>query len=287
MDVLSAIEVISAAIKCFKEGIELISKATEHYEKYRKTSLPEKKDKVTFQSNVIHVNAGQPSGKIWNPSGFVSLYISNQLYYSELQQSRLQQNYCIKINPFYDTQNLNQLPSVILEHPRDSLIVIRNNYTDNYLTLQFEMLNIIPGNDSLCYRMSCRVKCDIALNDYMKITNALLDDNVTEIMKAYEKYQQPVFISTDRLELEARILQEKGYSHISYKKIDMGYGLDLPLGLKQLVIGIPDEYPRKAPTVVLIYNNTFEEIEFENDWDSFLTIGHIVTAIKNKEQTLC
>lgn len=287
MDPLTVFEIITATIHCFKDGMDLIFKATEHYEKYRKKPLPERRNQITFQSDVIRVYARHTLGNIKKQSGYVSLYISDQLYHSGLQRGMLQQNDLLKISPFYDTEDLSQLPSIILEHPKDSLIVIRSNYKNNYLTLQFEMLNIIPGNDDLCYRMWCQAKCDLTTADYATIANSLLAETVMEIMRAYAKYQKPVSESIDRLELEARILREQGYSNISYQKVDMGYGLDIQLGSKKLVIGIPDEYPRKAPTVVLVQDDSYAEIEFEADWEPFMTIGHIVTAIKNEEQKLC
>lgn len=287
MDPLTVFEIITATIHCFKDGMDLFFKATEHYEKYRKKPSPEKRGQIIFQSDVIPVYAHPAPGNIKKQSGYVSLYISSQLYYPGLQRGMLQQNDLMRINPFYDTEDLSQLPSIILEHPKDSLIVIRSNYKNNDLTLQFEMLNIIPGNDDLCYRMSCQAKCDLTSADYVTIANSLLEETVTEIMRAYAKYQKPVSESIDRLELEARILREQGYTNISYKKIDMGYGLDIQLGFKKIVIGIPDEYPRKAPTVVLIHDDSYVEIEFETDWEPFMTIGHIVTAIKNEEQKLC
>jgi len=59
----------------------------------------------------------------------------------------------------------------------------------------------------------------------------------------------------------------------------MGYGLEIRLGKNRLIIGLPFDYPKKAPTVVQINGQSYRQIEFENNWDPFLTIGHIVNAI--------
>lgn len=279
MEPLQTIVSITEVINCFNEGLTLISKFSEHYEKWSVKKHNKKNSLNSIDYDIINIKPKQVLPKPKSSNDNISVYMSEPLFNIESCRNSIVQTRNISIEPFYDDKRLNELSSVMLTHQRDSIIVIRNNYNAKLLTIQLDMLNIVPGNDDICYRISYKIKCDLKENNYKEITTSLLQNVISEIIKTYHKYQQTVRTCLDRLELEARILNQMGYTNVTYQQVEMGYGLFMHSGTKEFIIGIPLEYPRKAPTIVEMHGDSYRQIEFENTWEPFLTIGHIVKAI--------
>lgn len=288
MGVVETINIISDIIKCFNEGLGILFKFNEHYDSWKEKRLIKKENQISLYCNLIDIMTDQKVLRCKETAfNSVLLYMSDPLYDMEFCKNKLLKEYNLNVKHFKDEKELKQLSSVILEHPKDSIIVIRNNYRKKGLTLQFEMLNIVPGNDNLCYTMTCKSKCNLRNGDYKRIANELLESVIIEIMQTYQKYQQTVVKSMNRLELEARILTRMGYTDFIFKQIDMGYGLEIKLENRKLILGIPYDYPQKPPTVVLLCNGSYKEVKFGNNWETLFTIGHIVTAIEEGEKERC
>lgn len=279
MEIFQTIVNIKEIINCFNEGFTFISRFNEHYEKWTANKHNAKTPAVSINYDAINIRSCKVLPKSKSTDDNILVYMSRQLFNIESCRNRVMQSTNIRVEPFCDDKKLEEFSSVMLEHQKESMIVIRNEYKNSSLTLQLDMLNIVPGNDDICYRISYKAKCGLIENNYKDIATSLLENVVAEIIKTYRKYQQTVGISRERLELEARILNQMGYTDIIFKQVKMGYGIEIQSGRKKFIIGIPFNYPKEAPTVVQIDDHSYRQIEFESDWEPFLTIGHIVKAI--------
>lgn len=278
MEALTVIEIIKGITECIKEGMDMLSVFNEHYQHFSR-KIRRKENSYTLSCNVVEVKTGQVFSGQREEGGNVLLCISNSIGCSDELQYRRTGNHNMITEIFNDRENLEQISTIMKQHQKDSIIVIRSCRNKKILTLQVDMLNIVPGNDGLCYRINCSAKCNVFGENDKKNVKRYLDEIVDKIMNMHQKYQQTVDKSLDRLELEARILENAGCKNISFRQIDMGFGLDIELGNQKLIFGIPYKYPQKEPTVVVLNGDSYKQIEFGTEWDSFFTIEHIVKAL--------
>lgn len=275
MDLLG---IATTTLGCLNEGLDFFFKVNECYEIWNSRKVEKSEKSVSISGDAVNLKEKKCEKRTCER---ILLYISDIIDNEKCQNTTLQK-YNITKNFFHDDKNLNQRSSVISKHSKDSIIVIRTKYEKKVLNLQLELLNIVPGNDDICYVLSCSAECSSKCKD--KILNEFINEAIKQIIQIYEKYQQTVDKNRERLELEARILVKMGYKDIIYKQVKMGYGLEIQLGDKKLMIGIPQEYPKIAPTVILLYENSYRKVDFGSEWEPFFTIAHIVKAIEKGEK---
>ncbi len=277
MEILTVIEIIKGFADCIKEGMDILFTFNEHYKRYNK-KIQIVENSYALNCNIEKVtNKKEPSGQR-KQGGNIFLFISDTISYLDESQYR-KSNYNMMVETFNDREQLSQISFNMKQHQKDTVIIIRSCHQKQTFTLQIDMLNIVPGNDGLCYRINCSAKCDEFSENDKKNIKKFLDEIIDKIMNVYQKYQQTLDKSLDRLELEARVLENAGRKNISFRQIDMGYGFDINLRNKKYVFGIPYRYPQEEPTVVVLHKDSYKQIEFGTEWDPFFTIEHILKAL--------
>lgn len=282
MSVTNTILLIDSIIECIKEGMEIIITFNEYFANRKAGRIESAKRQLSTYYEIVDIKGEKGRIDPKRDCGNICLYLSEPLYCAGALENSPLQRMNVMFECFHDNEPLKQISSVISDHPDDSLIVVRNDNRNNQFNLQIEMINLVPGNDNLCYRVICKGEGNLKKDDYKTVVQNLLNEVITEIIKTYKKYQQTVSESFDRLELEAKILLKMGYPNLIFKPVRMGYGLEILQGKRKLLIGIPREYPKKPPTVALLQDDYYREVEFQDNWESLLTLGHIVRALEEK-----
>ena len=176
---------------------------------------------------------------------------------------------------------------MLLKHAADSVIIVEADYSRTVTNLLFYMMNIVPCNDDKCYVLKFRIEHEANADMFSRFA-PILSSVLSEASRVFQKYRETVFRNQNRLELDARILSNMGYSNVEIRQVSDGFGLELPLSSRsygitpRLVIKLPYDYPRVKPLVLLKDNDTYTPIDLNVDWNPNYTIGHIVRAISEK-----
>ena len=202
----------------------------------------------------------------------------------------------ILIDTFNDKkESINDLLSKYIS---DNVVIIDTDIKKRKSSILFYMLNIIPSNDNKCYVLKFEIDYNERKHSAYSQFALIMSHVIMEMVIIFKKYRNPIHRYIDRLELEARILNNMGYHEVEIMKVSDGYGIELSLvradgsilsfneinqhNLAPLkaIIELPHNYPKEKPLVLLKFDDSYTEVKLEIDWHANYTIGHIIKAIE-------
>lgn len=166
----------------------------------------------------------------------------------------------------------------------DSVTIISYEEQGHNCCLNFDILNLIPGNDDRCFRMEFAADRDRGFEVQSVLFVNMVREITMELIGAYKRYRKPVYMDMNRITLEAKILDTMGYRPVEFEKMESGYGLRISLGTdnESVLIILRNDYPKSKPEVVIKNFDVYVQVIIDTEWNNNYTVGHIVKALEER-----